>query len=121
VRVGLLLPVRGGFWRTLVSPLTGGSYYRRKHSLALYRFLGSSRSVIPAARAARCSYDSERFKRSEPPASEAIRQMLTVKLKHSEGETAHSGEPSGPVKDQPPITIPYLLRSNVSKQRSSVS
>ena len=47
--------------------------------------------------------DEMRSGLSEPQASEAIPRTPPVKLRHSDGEPAHSGEPSGPEKHESPI------------------
>ena len=55
--------------------------------------------------------DKMRSRLSEPQASEAIPHMPTIKLRQSEGETAHSGEASGHKEDESPITTPMPAKS----------
>jgi hypothetical protein len=76
-------------WALSQGVITEGS----THSLCTFPKLITPRS--PAVRGARYSYGSETFRRSEPQASEAVSGMLTIKIQRSEGEPAHSGEPSG--------------------------
>ena len=68
----------------------------------------------PAARAARCSYGSETFRRSEPQASEPVSMMLTIKFERSEGETATAASRAA-MKEKRSNHNPCQLSSNVSK------
>jgi len=74
----------------------------------------------PAARAARCSYGSETFRRSEPQASEPVSMMPAVKIKRSEGETAPAASRAA-MRDKSYEHHSCLPHSNVSKQARSVS